>query len=74
MDNRDGTLSIFGTMLDHDSPSGAPGSGTVADAFPSTLASVGRTITWNDPDQKPDDADGERGDRNVELLIRDPRK
>jgi len=75
MDNRDGTLSIFGTMLDHDSPSRAPASGTVADSFdPSTLASVGRTITWNDPDQSPDAQDGDRRDRNVELLIRDPRK
>lgn len=62
-------------MLDHDSPSRAPGSGTIADAFdPSTMASVGRTITWDDPDQSPDAADGERNDRNVELLLSDPRK
>jgi 3',5'-cyclic AMP phosphodiesterase CpdA len=74
MDNRDGTLSIFGTMLDHDSPSRAPGSGTSARRMTtSTLASVGRTLTWNDPDQDPDAADGERSDRNVELLLPDPR-
>jgi metallophosphoesterase (TIGR03767 family) len=74
MDNEDGTLSIFGTMLDHDSPSQSPRSGPASSFDPSTLASVGRTITWNDPDQSPDAQDGERRDRNVELLIRDPRK
>jgi metallophosphoesterase (TIGR03767 family) len=75
MDNQDGTLSIFGTMLDHDSPSRAPESGTPAGAFdPSTLASVGRTLTWNDPDQHRDEAAGQRSDRNVELLIPDPRR
>jgi metallophosphoesterase (TIGR03767 family) len=74
MDNSDGTLSIFGTMLDHDSPSLSPGSGTPAGPMTtSTLASVGRTLTWNDPDQHPDAADGERSDRNVELLLPDPR-
>jgi metallophosphoesterase (TIGR03767 family) len=74
MDNQDGTLSIFGTMLDHDSPSRAPGSGNNANRMlTSTLASIGRTLTWNDPDQKPDDSDGERTDRNVELLLPDPR-
>ena len=75
MDNRDGTLSIFATMLDHDSPSRAPDSGTSAkNMTTSTLASIGRTLTWNDPDQNPDGSDGERTDRNVELLVRDPRR
>ena len=74
MDNGDGTLSIFGTMLDHDSPSLSPPSGTAAKRMTtSTLASIGRTLTWNDPDQKPDASDGERSDRNVELLLPDPR-
>jgi metallophosphoesterase (TIGR03767 family) len=74
MDNRDGTLSIFGTMLDHDSPIRAPDSGTPASGMTtSALASIGRTLTWNDPDQHPDDADGERTDRNVELVVPRPR-
>jgi metallophosphoesterase (TIGR03767 family) len=74
MDNRDGTLSIFGTLLDHDSPVQAPPSGTPADSLlTSDLASIGRTITWNDPDQDIADAEGSRADRNVELLLPDPR-
>jgi metallophosphoesterase (TIGR03767 family) len=74
MDNRDGTLSIFATMLDHDSPSRAPDSGTQARRMTtSTLASIGRTLTWNDPDQDLDASDGELSDRNVELLLPDPR-
>jgi metallophosphoesterase (TIGR03767 family) len=74
MDNRDGTLSIFGTLLDHDSPVEAPPSGTPADPLlPSDLASIGRTITWNDPDQDNADAEGAPTDRNVELLLADPR-
>jgi metallophosphoesterase (TIGR03767 family) len=75
MDNRDGTLSIFATMLDHDSPSLAPAPGTTASAMTtSEQASIGRTLTWNDPDQNPDSSDGERTDRNVELLLPDPRR
>jgi metallophosphoesterase (TIGR03767 family) len=72
MDNRDGTLSIFTTMLDHDSPIGAPGPGDASGFTTSDKASVGRTLTWNDPDQNPDAADGERGDRNAELLLPNP--
>jgi metallophosphoesterase (TIGR03767 family) len=75
MDNRDGTLSIFATLLDHDSPSLAPGPGTPgAGLTTSGRASIGRTLTWNDPDQNPDASDGERTDRNVELLLPDPRR
>ena len=75
MDNRDGSLSIFGTMLDHDSPVEAPPSGTpAADMSPSTLASAGRTFTWNDHDQNREASAGARSDRNVELLLPDPRR
>ena len=90
MDNRDGTLSIFGTMLDFDSPTSAPTSSNNASVFSdSTLASIGRVLTFNDPQVGPGDfaapeggegaddpeggPDGTRRDRNVELLIRDPR-
>ena len=76
MDNRDGTLSIFTTMLDHDSPilaSGSETNGADATGFTtSELASVGRTLTWNDPDQNPDASDGARTDRNAELLLPNP--
>jgi hypothetical protein len=75
LDNRDGTLSIFATMLDHDSPIAAPPVGTSAGGFTvSEQASIGRTLTWNDPDQNPNAADGERTDRNAELLLPDPRR
>ncbi|MGI8585826.1 MAG: hypothetical protein ACR2KY_05415, partial [Thermoleophilaceae bacterium] len=76
MNNRDGTLSIFGTMLDHDSPSEAPESGDpqeVESFTPAELASIGRVITYNDPQEGPDDSEGFPKDRNVELLIGDPR-
>jgi hypothetical protein len=77
MDNRDGTLSIFATMLDHASPSRSPGSGNarqVARYDPATLASIGRTLSYNDPQEGPDGSEGTRADRNVELLIDDPRQ
>jgi metallophosphoesterase (TIGR03767 family) len=74
MDNRDGTLSIFGTLLDHASPSTSPPAGDAAGFTPEQLASVGRTLTYNDPQVGPaSGSQGERRDRNVELLIRDPR-
>jgi metallophosphoesterase (TIGR03767 family) len=73
MDNRDGTLSLFTTMLDHDSPSTSPPSGTDASGFGvGELASVGRTITYNDPQEGPGD-EGAPIDRNAELLIANPR-
>ncbi len=64
LDNRDGTWSIFGTIIDHASP---PGTGD------SNLAAIARELAYNDPQYG--DASGSRGtpaDRNVELLIRAP--
>jgi metallophosphoesterase (TIGR03767 family) len=65
MDNRDGTMSLFGTVVDH------AGGG---------LASLARTLSFNDPQREgiegsEDGADkrGARRDRNVELLLRNPR-
>jgi 3',5'-cyclic AMP phosphodiesterase CpdA len=81
-DNRDGTLSLFGTVLDHDAPAAAPASG-FADVFTDVLlVSLSRTIAWNDPQRPPKPASGEPqtiraglpADRNVELLLRDPRR
>jgi metallophosphoesterase (TIGR03767 family) len=79
MDNRDGTLSIFGTILDHASAATAPRSGTSAAGLtPADLASIGRTLSYNDPQVgatkcSPACGEGTGDDRNVELLIRDPR-
>jgi metallophosphoesterase (TIGR03767 family) len=80
-DNRDGTLSIFGTIVDHASPATAPAPGTAAASMsPADLASVGRTLSYNDAQTggracSPEPC-GEGGpdDRNVELLVADPRR
>ena len=75
MDNCDGTLSIFGTILDHGGAATAPPSGTRAvDLDIAELASIGRTLSYNDPQVGPgSEAQGTATDRNVELLIDDPR-
>jgi Ca2+-binding RTX toxin-like protein len=73
MDNKDGTLSIFATLFDHDSPVGSPGSGAdTSSADVETLASLGRTIGFNDT-QVGHTSEGQAKDRNVELLMFDPR-
>ena len=77
MDNDDGTLSIFTTLIDEDAPSEAPPSGTDADVAGfgvGELASIGRTVNFNDP--QAGGGGGSEGleiDRNAELLIADPR-
>jgi hypothetical protein len=48
MDNRDGTLSIFGTVLDHASPATAPAAGSASGFVARQLASIGRTLGFND--------------------------
>ena len=78
MDNRDGTLSLFGTLVDHAAPLAVA---SQADPFSTRgLASLARTLAWNDPQREgvegsEGDASksGTRRDRNVELLLRDPR-
>ncbi|HET9737622.1 MAG TPA: hypothetical protein VFP78_05825 [Solirubrobacteraceae bacterium] len=78
MDNRDGTLSVFGTVVDHSAPLAVS---SQANAFsPRALASLARTLSWNDPQregvegsQGEAEKSGTRRDRNVELLLRDPR-
>ena len=87
MDNRDGTLSVFGTVLDVDAPVRAPVSNTPAGGFGvPEIASIARTIAYNDLQQggnptgngagpiTTEGGDGERRDRNVELVVRDPRR
>jgi metallophosphoesterase (TIGR03767 family) len=73
-DNHDGTLSIFGTILDHVGQSAAPAAGTAASGMDlNDLASVGRTLSFNDLQVGAPAGEGDADDRNVELLIDDPR-
>jgi metallophosphoesterase (TIGR03767 family) len=67
VDNLDGSLSIFGTILDHDgavTPSGLSST--------SALASLSREIAANDWQERSDRRRGDIGDRNVELLVPAP--
>jgi hypothetical protein len=74
-DNGDGTLSIFGTIVDNASAATAPAPGSAASFDPSQLASVGRTLAYNDTQTgaracTPDPCgEGQADDRNVELLV-----
>jgi hypothetical protein len=75
MDNRDGTLSIFGTILDIAAPLKPPPSGTPAARLGGgALASIARTFAFNDPQTNHSSSEGGPADRNVELLVRDPRR
>ena len=69
VDNRDGTLSIFGTIVDH-------AADTPGRAAP-LLASIARELAFNDPDSSNGedghpDARGEPADRNAELIVANP--
>jgi hypothetical protein len=69
VDNKDGTLSIFGTMINHAAPA-VPG----AEADPVLrLASISRELAANDFQAGfASNGPGETKDRNVELLIKAP--
>ena len=75
MDNRDGTLSLFGTLIDHGAALATPAPGTPAAGFgPDALAALAREFAYNDPQVGVEDgAEGRPQDRNVELLLDDPR-
>src|SRR4051794_27707482 len=73
-DNRDGTLSLFNTLVDSAAPIDPPAAGTPAQAFDTAqLASVARVLAVNDLQGDPLERVGKHADRNVELVIRDPR-
>jgi metallophosphoesterase (TIGR03767 family) len=73
MDNRDGTLSIFATILNSASPIAAPAAGTPATTLnDAQLGALSRTLAYNEP-QVDKSHLGTRKDRNVELLLRKPR-
>ncbi len=67
VDNRDGTLSLFTTVLDHASPAVPGASGSVAD-----LASRSRELAANDWAETPLMRRGSPLDRNTELLLPAP--
>jgi metallophosphoesterase (TIGR03767 family) len=75
MDNHDGTLSIFGTIVDFAAPAPDPSKLET----PAQLASLSRLLSANDWQERTGHSatvDGRRGkisDRNVELLVPDPR-
>ena len=75
LDNRDGTLSIFGTLIDHGATLATPAPGTPAGGFgPDALAALAREFAYNDPQVGVEHgAEGRAQDRNVELLLADPR-
>ena len=67
VDNRDGSMSLFTTVLDHASPAVPGTSGSVAD-----LASRSREFAANDWAETPMMRRGSPLDRNTELLLRAP--
>jgi metallophosphoesterase (TIGR03767 family) len=78
-DNRDGTISIFGTIVDSAAPLRVPASLGSKTA----LAALSRELAVNDWQERvaapsspgtPDGRRGKREDRNVELLVRAPFK
>jgi metallophosphoesterase (TIGR03767 family) len=73
MDNGDGSLSIFTTMLAHAAPTAAPPPG--AALGPVGLASISRTLAWERRlGRRPTAAAAGGSMRNVELVVRDPRR
>jgi metallophosphoesterase (TIGR03767 family) len=75
-DNGDGTLSVFGTVLDFAAPEADPAK---LDS-PARLAALSRELAANDWQERTGHSptvDGRRGtvsDRNVELVVPDPRR
>jgi metallophosphoesterase (TIGR03767 family) len=67
-DNRDGTLSVFATMLDHDGPV-AYGGRTDG---PVPLAGLARELAANDWQERDTNRRGADDARNVELLVAAP--
>ena len=68
MDNKDGTLSVFATLVDHAAPpETGPGTSDVL-----RLASINRELCANDPQVDLATELGTLDDRNVELLIPAP--
>ena len=80
-DDRDGNLSLFGTLIDQASPVPTPAAGTAASSMTNDqLASISRELGYNDNQTggtkcSPNPCgEGTPDDRNVELLVKDPRR
>jgi metallophosphoesterase (TIGR03767 family) len=71
VDNRDGTLSVFSTIVDADAPL-TPPSSVSASTSARDLASVARELAANDRQKLKTDRRGDVADRNVELLLAAP--
>jgi metallophosphoesterase (TIGR03767 family) len=67
LDNKDGTLSVFGTIVDHAAPVSYAGRTDT----PMRLAALARELAANDWQHR-DTGRGPRNGRNVELLVRTP--
>lgn len=78
MDNMDDSLSIFGTILDSAAPIKSPKKGTKDKNMTNAeLASLSRRLSINDPQRVAVTEGGGAGkhkDRNVELIVKDPRQ
>jgi metallophosphoesterase (TIGR03767 family) len=77
VDNLDGTLSIFGTIVDAEAPLSVSSAAQYdAPASLSGLAAIARELGANDPQARPADLNGGRRGpveaRNVELLVKAP--
>jgi metallophosphoesterase (TIGR03767 family) len=68
VDNHDGTLSVFATMLDHRGPASYGG----RTDGPVPLAGLARELAANDWQERDTDRRGSREGRNVELLVAAP--
>ena len=72
MDNKDGTLSLLGTPIDHAGGAALPAPTADAGGLSGDqMASLSRAFSFNDP-RAVRKAAGGRGDRNVELMVRNP--
>lgn len=75
--NRDKTLSIFATVVDQAAPVKAPRPTSADKLSGRELASLSRRLAANDPQRDSvteGGGTGKRRDRNVELLIKNPRR
>ena len=70
-DNKDGTVSIFATMVDHGGPLVTVEDTDLTD--PLQLAGLSRLLGANDWQERDNKRRGKRTDRNVELLVPAPK-
>ena len=64
VDNRDGTMSLITTIIDHDGPANVAANSLGDGGTVEELASISREVAFNDPQGDPT-AGGEAADRNV---------